>query len=93
MVYWWVLGHIIPAQGSHQITERDTALVIMVIFTHFSFFAKTQAALPAPSVCPCTRKLDEEKSKPASLAQQNGKMVLAQYFASDAEAGDRHSKA
>jgi len=37
--------------------------------------------------------LDEEKSKPASLAQQNGKMVLAQYFASDAEAGDRHSKA
>jgi hypothetical protein len=41
--------------------------------------------------------LDEEKSKRASLAQQNGKMVLAQYFASyfasDAEAGDRHSKA
>jgi hypothetical protein len=65
----------------------------MVIFTHFSFFAETEAVLPAPSVCPCTRKLDEEKSKPASLAQQNGKMVLAQYFASDAEAGHRHSKA
>ncbi len=93
MVYWWVLGHIIPAQGSHHNTERDTALVIMVIFTHFSFFAETEAVLPAPSVCPCTRKLDEEKSKPASLAQQNGKMVLAQYFASDAEAGHRHSKA
>jgi len=92
-VYWWVLGHILPGQGSHHNTERDTALVIMVIFTHFSFFAKTQAVLPAPSVCPCTRKLDEEKSKPASLAQQNGKMVLAQYFASDAEAGHRHSKA
>jgi hypothetical protein len=56
-------------------------------------FASTIAPRAAPlllSMWPCTKKLDEEKAQPASVAQQNG---FSPALLQDVEADKRHCKA
>jgi hypothetical protein len=56
-------------------------------------FASTIAPRSAPlllSMWPCKKKLDEEKARPASLAQQNG---FSPALLQDVEADKRYCKA